>query len=294
VRSALLSPVRAGAWAATLFRMRDVSLAAMVVLAGGGSTSCSILTSFDGFGGGQGAPGGSGGSSSGGQEAPYPAAILKDHPLAYWRFGEASGTVAYDETGNASNEAHLGTGVTWSAPGAILHDSNTAVSLAGDQCLEVLGGSFDFPGANPYSLEGWVNISAAPDNIYRHLFIKDDENNAAGRQEYGVYLEANDGLSFERFVNSGSRNVVTQAPALNTWTYFVATYDGTQLTLYVNAMNVGTARDTRTQLSIQNPEYMGCKTFSYPGVEGDLDEFAIYDVALTQLQITTHYAASGR
>jgi hypothetical protein len=269
----------------------------MVVLAAGGSTSCSVLTSFDGFGGGPGAPGGSGSSgasSSGGQEAPYPAAILHDHPVAYWRFGEASGaTMAADEMGQYP--AVIGTGVTWGAPGAIHNDSNTAVSLAGKQCLEeVAAGSFDFPVTQAYSLEGWVSISAAPDNVYRHLFIKDDENNPAGRQEYGVYLEANDGLSFERFVNSGSRNVVTAAPMLNTWTYFVATYDGTQLALYVDAANVGTKGDTRTQLSIANPEYMGCKSFSYPGVEGALDEFAIYDYALAQNQITAHYVASGR
>jgi hypothetical protein len=289
--------------------MRAVSFAAMIVLALGGSTSCSMLTSFDGFGGGgassgSGSSGGSssgasssgasssGGSSSGGNLAPYPAAILADKPLGYWRFGEASGNTAADETGN-NNTAVIGTGVTWGATGAILHDSNTAVSLAGKQCLEVGGDSFDFPGTNAFSLEGWFTISAPPDNVYRHLYVKDDPMNPAGRQEYGVYLENNDGLSFERFVNSGSKNIVTPAPPLNEWTYFVATYDGTQLVLYVNAANVGSVPDTRAQLPITNAEYMGCKSFNYPGVEGAIDEFAIYDKALTQTQILAHYAASG-
>jgi hypothetical protein len=273
--------------------MRAVSFAAMIVLAGGGSTSCSMLTSFDGFGSAQGGHGDSGGSSSGGHLASYPAAILADKPLAYWRLGEATGTQAADETGN-NYTALIGAGVAWGAAGAILNDSNTAVSLAGEQCLEVAGDSFDFPGTQAFSLEGWVSISAAPDNVYRHLYIKDDTANPAGRQEYGVYLEANDGLALERYVNSGSRNLASPAPPLNTWTYFVGTYDGFQLTLYVNAVNVGTTRDTRTQLPIQNPEYMGCKSFNYPGVEGAIDEFAIYGFALTQAQIAAHYAASGR
>jgi hypothetical protein len=277
--------------------MRAVSLAAMIVLALGGSTSCSMVTSFDGFGGG-GAGGSSGasssgGSSSGGHASSYRATVLADGPVAYWRLGEATGsTMAADETPN-DYSATIGTGVSWGAPGAILHDANTAVFLAGEQCLEVAGDRFDYPGTHAFSLEGWVSISAPPDNVYRHLYSKDDEANPAGRQEYGIYLEVNDGLAFERFVNSGSRTVVSPTPMLNTWTYFVGTYDGTQLTLYVNGMNVGAKGDTRTQLSIGNPEYMGCKSFSYSGVEGALDEFAIYDFALSPLQIATHYAASG-
>jgi hypothetical protein len=276
--------------------MRAVSFAAMIVLALGGSTSCSMVTSFDGFGGG-GAGGSSGassgGSSSGGQALDYPATILADKPLAYWRLGEASGTTAADETGNNTNNAMIGNGVKWGAAGAILHDANTAVNLLGAQCLEVAGGNFDFPMNNAFSLEGWVNLSAAPDNVYRHLYILDDETNPAGRQEYGVYLEVNDGLAFERFVNSGARTIEAPAPQLNTWTYFVATYDGVNLDLYVDAVKVATTRDTRVQPPIANPEFMGCKSFTYPGVEGALDEFAIYGKALVQAQITAHYAASG-
>jgi hypothetical protein len=219
--------------------------------------------------------------------------VLADKPLAYWRFGETSGTTAADETGHG-NTAAIGSGVTWGATGALLSDSNTAVRLAGGQGLEVANTSFDFPGTNAFSLEGWLNTRSPPDNVFRHLYIKDDPANPAGRQEYGVYMQVTDGLAFERYVNSGSRNVNSPAPPVNTWTYFVATYDGIQLTLYVNAVNVGVTRDTRILLSIQNPEFLGCKDFQYPGVEGDLDEFAIYDFPLTLTQIGAHYAASGR
>jgi hypothetical protein len=267
--------------------MRGVCFAAMIILAASGTASCSLMTSFDGFGSGNGASSGSGGGAS------YRAAVLADNPLAYWRFGEASGTTAADETGHG-NTATIGTGVTWSATGALLNDSNTAVHLTGAQGLVVMNTSFDFPGNHPFSLEGWVNSNAAPDNVFRHLYIKDDLMNPAGRQEYGVYLQDQDGLAFERFVNAGSRNVTTLAPPANRWTYFVATYDGMLLTLYVNAVAVGTDTDTRSQPSIQSFEYLGCKTFNYPGIKGDLDEFAIYGAALTQDQISAHYAASGR
>jgi hypothetical protein len=277
--------------------MRGVSFAAVAVLAMGWTTSCSLMTSFDGFGGDAATSSGGGssgsGGSSGGHASSYRATVLADKPLAYWRFGEASGTTASDETGNG-NTATIGSGVVWGAPGALMHDSDTAVHLTGGQCLLVANTNFDFPGTNAYSLEGWVNLSAPPDNNYRHLYIKDDETAAAGRQEYGVYLQVGDGLALERFVNGSSRNVNAPAPPVSTWTYFVATYDGLQLTFYINAANVGVTRDTRSQLSIQNPEYLGCKDFQYPGLEGDVDEFAIYNFPLSQTQISAHYMASGR
>jgi hypothetical protein len=277
--------------------MRAVSLAAVAVLLGAWTTSCSLVTSFDGFardgGAAPGSSSGSGDSSSGGHASAYRATILADKPLAYWRFGEASGTTAKDETGNG-NTASIGAGVTWGAAGALLHDSDTAVHLAGEQCLEVANSQFDFMGTSPFSLEGWVNLSAAPDNYYRHLFTKDDETAPGGRNEYGVYLRGSTGLAFERFVDGASKNVAAPAPPTAAWTYFVATYDGLQITLYVNAAIVGTDPDMRPQLPIANPEYLGCKDFAYSGVEGDLDEFAIYDFALTPMKITAHYQASGR
>src|ERR1700733_7686028 len=33
------------------------------------------------------------------QAQPYPAAVLADHPTAFWQLNETSGTVAYDSAG---------------------------------------------------------------------------------------------------------------------------------------------------------------------------------------------------
>jgi hypothetical protein len=265
--------------------MRGVFFAAMVLFAAGGTSACSVLTSFDGFGGDPGASGVLGGSSSGGAASRYRAAILADKPLAYWRFGEASGATATDETGNG-NAATIGSGVAWGATGALLNEANTAVGLVGAQGLQIGNGGFNFPGTDAFSLEGWVTLSAPPDANSRHLYMKNDDKNPAGRQAYGMYLQAGDGLAFERYVNSGLRRLEAPAPSVNTWTYFVATYNGTGLALYVNAVFVANISDTRSQLPIPNPEYLGCDSFTNPSVEGALDEFAVYDYALTQNQVS--------
>src|SRR5262249_54431949 len=135
-----------------------------------------------------------------GEDAPaasvYRAAILADNPLAYWRFGEASGTTVHDETGHG-HDGTIGTGVTLGAGGAILGDADTALQLAGTQGVDA-GDAFDFPNNAPYSLEGWIKPDHAIDNAYRHMFTKDDQSQATGREEYGVYIHNGDGIAFER------------------------------------------------------------------------------------------------
>jgi hypothetical protein len=223
----------------------------------------------------------------------YRTAILADAPLAYWRFDEQSGTTAADQTGNG-NSALVGTGVTWDATGAV--SGNTAAHLSGEQGFELeITNQFDFPGNDPYSLEGWVNPNTAADANFRHLFVKDDVSApATGREEYGVYLQATDGLVFERYVMGTAQKLFAPVPALDQWTYVVATYDGTQMALYVDGVIVGTLVDTRSQASKDAPEFLGCKSFDYVSIQGTVDEFAIYDHALSAAQIASHWSASGR
>jgi hypothetical protein len=220
----------------------------------------------------------------------YRATILADKPLAYWRFGETSGTVASDETGNG-NGATLGAGVTWGAPGALLNDTNTAIHLAGTEGL-VAGPGFDFAGNAPYSLEAWVELDMPVDMNFRHLFTKDDTL-PTGREEYGVYLQVTGGLAFERYVTGTQVKTFAAAPAVNQWTYVVATYSGTELSLYVDGALVGRSQDLRAQASKNASEYLGYK-IAAPSVQGYLDEFAIYGAALSDAQVAAHWHASGR
>jgi hypothetical protein len=223
----------------------------------------------------------------------YRKAILADAPLAYWRFGEQSGTIANDETGNG-NAAVIGSGVTWNAGGALKNDPNTAVHLSGAQGLEVAG-QFDFSGTEPYSLEAWVHPDTAFDGSYRHLFFKDNVvQPSTGREEYGVYLHDSDGLVFERYVAGTATKLHAPLPALNEWAHVVAAYDGSRLALYVNGLSVDAANDARPQASKSGPEFLGCKTFEYVSVQGSLDEFAIYNYALSPAQVAAHWKASGR
>src|SRR5215831_14920886 len=61
----------------------------------------------------------------------YSSAVLADHPVAYYRLGETSGTTAVDSSGNGSNGTYVG-GVALGQPGALLPgDTDPAAGFNG-------------------------------------------------------------------------------------------------------------------------------------------------------------------
>jgi hypothetical protein len=218
----------------------------------------------------------------------YAATVLADAPLAYWRLGESTGTVANDETGHGY-AALVGVGATWGAAGAIAGDSNGAIHLSQDGLNA--GIAFDFAGNAPYTLEEWFSAEVV-DGTYRHLFSKNDEGADGGREEYGVFVQATETLVLERFVDGTSVKAHAAIPPLNQYTYVVATYDGATLALYVNGTLASTASDPRAQLSKSVPEYMGCKATQDGVLQGLVDEVAIYDHALSAGRVKVHWAAA--
>src|SRR3989442_12331717 len=55
----------------------------------------------------------------------YRASVLADHPVAYWRLDEETGTVMVDASGNGNDGAYAGA-VTLGQPGALASDGGTA------------------------------------------------------------------------------------------------------------------------------------------------------------------------
>jgi hypothetical protein len=284
------------------------------VLIGSACEACSIFTDVSGLSGGGGDGGaldggrdsslvseGGGDGSPGGDAAPdaptvvsYRGAVLADKPIAYLRFGESSGTLASDETGNGNSAAVSGT-VTWGVSGALGSDKDTAIRLDGTTSLIDLGTKIDFLGTSPFSLELWFNMAAA-DSTYRFLVAK-DARPGTGREEWGLVIHAVDGFYFERYVADQGRGVgAIAASILGRWVHAVATYDGKALELFVDGVSVDKGADARSQLPKNVPLTVGAAS---PGggnvINGAIDELAIYDFALPAERIKAHFdAASGK
>ncbi|HEX6388808.1 MAG TPA: LamG domain-containing protein, partial [Solirubrobacteraceae bacterium] len=75
------------------------------------------------------------------------------------------------------------------------------------------------------------------------------------------------------------------APALNTWTHFATTYDGTTIRLFVNGVQVGTRAQTGSLLQSTQPLRFGGTAVWAEWFQGRLDEIRVYNRALTAAQI---------
>src|SRR5215469_4603753 len=95
----------------------------------------------------------------------YSQLILNNGPLDYLRLDEASGTVAHDISGNNLNGTIAGT-VTYSQPGAIVGDSDTALKFDGTSAKITMPSGSSVVGYGKLTLEAWVKLST---NSFGHL-----------------------------------------------------------------------------------------------------------------------------
>lgn len=267
------------------------------------SAGCSLIVDTKGLSGG----GGDGGArpdaiSSGdapadgtasdgalpdGAPATYRDVVLADDPLAYWRLGEKSGDVVKDESGHG----HDGTyrpGCVFGAKGALANDADTAVRFQSTCAVDVNG--IDFAGTSAFSLEAWA-LHEGVDSSFRHLFNKDTRP-PGGREQWGVYLQSANGLTFERYVADDPQATGVSPPPRDQWFHVVATYDGSRMRIYVDGVERESTPDTRVQASKNVPLVMGQNGTTTPW-NGLIDELAVYAKTLDASAIKRH-ADRGR
>jgi hypothetical protein len=219
----------------------------------------------------------------------YRAAVLADKPVAYWRLGEAAGTLATDETGNGHTARYEGT-CRLGAAGAIAGDPNGAVELDGTSCGLTGPTAVDFTGTAPFTFELWVRTTNL-DTTNKMIFSK-GASNAAGYQAISMMVNGARGIAFERYVDGVlvfAGAAIAALPA-GLYTHVVAVYDGASLALWMNGVLVATSPDARSQPSKDAPVRLG---MDFPGkghLAGTLDEVAIYATALPAERIAVHHA----
>jgi hypothetical protein len=218
----------------------------------------------------------------------YAEAVLADHPAGWWRFGEPSGATASDAVG-----AHPGVyrNVTLNAAGALLDDPNTAGTFNGSNSLVRIANAHDFPGVAPFSIELWVNPTSLS-GIHRLV-----SHRTTGGSPSGYRLALSDAnVEFDRIDRGTVVGGVATAPlpGANRWTHLVATYDRTNLELFIDGTSAakvastGAVSATTTNLIFGSTSGEDVQFFA-----GALDEVALYDHALHSDRIALH-ARTGR
>jgi hypothetical protein len=215
----------------------------------------------------------------------YAATVLSDAPIAYWRLDDTTTTTAKDLSGNGHDGSYQG-GVTLGAQGAIANDPDTAVQFDGSsaEMVATVPSSFDFTGNVPYSVEVWAKPASNPAGmgvVGKNAYATD----AGGY--LGWYVAYNNNGWLDSLRNNNDTG--NPGPAPGAFLHIVATYDGTNLAIYVNGQQFASSAMSMALAATGAPLTAG-GVANWGSFTGVLDEIAIYDKALPSARIAAHYA----
>jgi hypothetical protein len=220
--------------------------------------------------------------------ALYASAVLADGPVAYFRLGETTGTLAANEIATQPPGKYLGT-FSLGAPGAIASDPDGALSLDyADPGRVDVGDVYDFPGNAPFSIEAWID--PAPDDGHFHSIVTKWQQPPTNFGYEMFYLDGT--LSFSRETTTGGDVVNASGLVAGSYTHVVGTYDGAELQLYVNGMPAGPPKSSTLELPEDNiPFQIGAGNSQAP-FGGTIDEVAVYNRALPATRVMAHFMAA--
>ena len=233
--------------------------------------------------------------------ANYPSVVLADAPIAYWRLGEASGSVAHDYVGGNDGKY---VGATLGAPGYSTADADTAIGLSGvanTYVGNISGANINFPGtAAEFSVEAWVK-GPATQTDGAGIVVKGTGNNGGTATEQFALAISGGKYTFYTRGNNNSLYAATAGVGPNTtWQHVVGVYDGTggSISLYVDGqlLGNGSPRPAGVRVSTAVVSIGSERSGVAPDYDltfnGSIDEVAIYNTALSANQVLTHFTSA--
>lgn len=256
----------------------------------------------------------------------YGSAILALNPSAYWPMHEVSPGVAGDEETNIGSLGNIANGffadwdinfsivtnlpeIMHGQTGAIVNDPDTAVGFdRGPASYMIVPHAA--PQATikpPFTVECWARPSI--NSSYAVLVGQGGGVGYNGSTNLGGFAlqwsgpTVTNSFSFTVFNGKGNGSATLSTTAnypVGPWYHVVATYDGTNLAIYVNGQTpTGGYANGSVSTASMNPDTwspitvgVGRLTGSFPAQNpygGVIDEVAIYTNVLTQSRINQHY-----
>jgi len=232
--------------------------------------------------------------------ASYTSTVLNDNPSFFWPLND-TGSTATDASPNGFNGTYTG-GTTQGATGPLTGSSATSF----DGHTGNVYSNTAVNGPQTFSVEGWFKTSAntggkligfagsqtgLSSSYDRHIYMMND-----GQLVFGVWNNATETVETPNTYNDGQ------------WHYLVATYDGTNLALYVDGELTGTSTSSSAQvytgywrvggdnLNGWNLDPWGSNSqgTTQPAsyyFNGTIADVAVYPSALSAAQVLAHFAA---
>lgn len=207
----------------------------------------------------------------------YEALVTSGNPLAYWRLGEGSGTIAYDAWGGFDGTY---SNVTLAVPGAIVGDTDTAAEFNGTSSAVRTPLSLNSTPA--FTTVGWLYRGA--DQLARTgLWGQND------KLEFG-YIDNN---TIQVWTDN-ALNVSPNPFPNQHWDFVAVVSEGSPtapIRIYTNGLAAGTRNHTLPANNGFTFNIGGGGIFDGTGnfFNGRLDEIAVYNRALTADEIAALY-----
>ena len=215
-------------------------------------------------------------------------------PVAIWHFDEGTGSIAYDSSGN--NYDGTIHGASWT-------NGINQSSLDFDGNNDYI----DLPPINQFtnvesdkiSIEFWLNLDNYPGN-HSELYNIWQGNVAINTYPYqkSILIETFPDSSKILFriwdVDGIPHNLTTPDLSINKWYHIVGTYDGAQQKIYLNGQKVNESTWSNTFKIISGFKLGRDYGWAAQYLDGKLDEFYIYDYALTTSEIQLHYTQNAQ
>ena len=205
--------------------------------------------------------------------------------VGYWMLDEISGTIASDASGNG-HDARL--------MGGLSFDSNSVPGIIGEALA--LDGRDDYLVAeslslptNAFTIALWFNpdfnLDAGSNRM--DLVYWGGQVKPYGDKPYLTFNKLSSGeIGFHVSIGQTEYDISTKTSSWtsSTWYHIAATFDGTDIKIYVNGILENTAAHPGTHYA-SNSVYFGIRTDGQYAFDGKLDDIRIYDEALKENEI---------
>jgi hypothetical protein len=166
---------------------------------------------------------------------------------------------------------------TWTGAGKY----GSALLFNGTNALVTIPDAASLRLTTAMTLEAWVNPSTTSSG-WRDVIYKGNDNYLLEGTSQSAGAPAGGGV-----IGGSSTTFVYGAAALsiNTWTHLALTYDGANVRLYINGVQVSAQAITGNLATSANPLQIGGDSLFGQYFSGIIDEVRVYNVALTPGQI---------
>jgi hypothetical protein len=205
----------------------------------------------------------------------------------YWPMTEVSGT-------RSSTATDLDLDVVTGAPSRTtgIIDYAASFTSAAPDGLQSTDTTIDSFATNSLSMTAWVKLSTKPG--WGDIVIHGTDHAVADFDFGLVYNGTGDRFSF--LLSSGTAtNMVSSdvlgSPVTGTWYFLTATFDGSNMVMYVNGVLQGTTTATAIPAESTFPYSVGSGSAGVYPVNGLISDVAVYNQVLTANQALGLYAA---